>query len=116
MLANARLEGVGNPSGELRHPAQPRAMIGTVPPSALQAAPVTYEARSEQRKAITAAISLGLGEPAERPARADRGEHLVARLACARGLLVGEPAVVRASAPVAVGPGVTALQRMPFGA
>ena len=34
-------------------------MIGTVPPSALHAAPVTYEARSEQRNAITAAISSG---------------------------------------------------------
>ena len=34
-------------------------MIGTVPPSALQAAPVTYDARSEARKAITAAISSG---------------------------------------------------------
>ena len=29
-------------------------MIGTVPPSALHAAPVTYDARSEQRNAITA--------------------------------------------------------------
>jgi hypothetical protein len=32
-------------------------MIGTVPPSALHAAPVTYDARSEHRKTITAAIS-----------------------------------------------------------
>ena len=34
-------------------------MIGTLPPSALQAAPVTYDARSEQRKTMTAAISSG---------------------------------------------------------
>ena len=63
-------------------------MIGTVPPSALQAAPVTYDARSEQRKTITAAISSGSGEPPERPPGADLGEHLVAV-----ALLVGEPAV-----------------------
>ena len=44
-------------------------MIGTVPPSALQAAPVTYEARSEQRKTMTAAISSGrASRPSGRPA------------------------------------------------
>ena len=32
-------------------------MIGTVPPSTDQAAPVTFEARSEQRNTIAAAIS-----------------------------------------------------------
>ena len=40
-------------------------MIGTVPPSALHAAPVTYDARSEQRKAIARDL-VGLREPAER--------------------------------------------------
>ena len=45
---------------ELADPALERAhqrMMGTVPPSALQAAPVTYEERSEQRNTITEAIS-----------------------------------------------------------
>ena len=47
----------------------PQRMIGTVPPSALHAAPVTYEARSEQRKTITAAISSGrASRPSGRPA------------------------------------------------
>ena len=53
-------------------------MIGTVPPSADQAAPVTYEARSEARNAITAAISIGLREAAEGASGADLVEHLVA--------------------------------------
>ena len=44
-------------------------MIGTVPPSALQAAPVTYDARSEQRKTMTEAISSGrASRPSGRPA------------------------------------------------
>ncbi len=44
-------------------------MMGTVPPSALHAAPVTYDARSEQRKTITAAISSGrASRPSGRPA------------------------------------------------
>ena len=67
-------------------------MIGTVPPSALHAAPVTYEARSEQRKTTTLAISSGVAETSERPPRADLLEHLVAVTA----LLVGEPALSRA--------------------
>jgi hypothetical protein len=54
-------------------------MIGTVPPSALQAAPVTYDARSEQRKAITEAISPG---SARRPSGRD-----VQRLPDARRLV-----------------------------
>ncbi len=63
-------------------------MIGTVPPSALQAAPVTYEARSEQRNTITEAISSGAREPPERPSRADLRENLVTI-----ALLIGETAV-----------------------
>ena len=62
-------------------------MIGTVPPSALHAAPVTYDARSEQRKTITAAISSGRASRPERPPGADLREHLVSV-----ALLLGEPA------------------------
>ena len=73
-------------------------MIGTVPPSALHAAPVTYDARSEQRKTITAAISSGRARRPERPSGADLREHVVAF-----ALLVGEPTVaqpgVRGSRP-----------------
>ena len=69
-------------------------MIGTVPPSTLHAAPVTYAARSEQRKVITEATSSGSARrPSGRPA-GDGGEHLVARLAGARSLLVGKAAGV----------------------
>src|SRR6478736_4698926 len=57
-------------------------ITGTVPPSALQAAPVTYEDRGEHRKAITAAIWS-----ASPPDASQADER--------------------------VGPGVTALQRMP---
>jgi hypothetical protein len=65
-------------------------MIGTVPPSALQAAPVTYDVRSEQRKTITAAISSGsASRPSGRPAPTDLGEHLIARAL----LLVGKAAL-----------------------
>ena len=50
-----------------RHAAQ--MMIGTVPPSALHAAPVTYDARSEQRNTMTEAISSGrASRPSGRPA------------------------------------------------
>ena len=67
-------------------------MIGTVPPSALQAAPVTYDERGEHRKTITDAISSGSAKPSERPAGPDRLQHLVPRLPALLGLLVGEPA------------------------
>ena len=71
-------------------------MIGTVPPSTLQAAPVTYDARSEQRNTITAAISSGSARrPRGRPA-ADPGEHSVAL-----ALLIGEAAL----AEPGLGPG-----------
>ena len=60
------------PSSRRSHPlleARHQTMIGTVPPSALQAAPVTYDARSEPRKTITAAISSGrASRPSGRPA------------------------------------------------
>ena len=62
-------------------------MIGTVPPSTDQAAPVTYAARSDRRKTITSAISPGSREPAERSAGGDLREHLVAV-----ALLLREPA------------------------
>ena len=128
VVANARLEGVGNPSGgsvmrarlvavpalaealggptttptlpgvwqgivtldgqahasatdpcrTRNNPPTAQMMIGTVPPSALHAAPVTYDAHSEQRKAIARDL-VGLREPAGgRPAPS--GEHLVPRL------------------------------------
>ena len=68
-------------------------MIGTVPPSALQAAPVTYEARSEHRNAITAAISSGsASRPSGRPAPTASSTSS-RRLAAAHGLLVGETTV-----------------------
>ena len=62
-------------------------MIGTVPPSALQAAPVTYEARSEQRNTITAAISSGrASRPSGRP-----GAHAAQHLVPLSALLIREP-------------------------
>ena len=67
-------------------------MIGTVPPSALHAAPVTYEARSEHRNAITAAISSGSASlPSGRPAPTASSTSS-RRLAGALALLVGEAA------------------------
>ena len=87
-------------------------MIGTVPPSALHAEPVTYDARSEQRNDDHGRDLLGLGEPAERPPGADGLEHLVSRFPVRRP--AGRRARPRPShASVAVGPGVTALQRIP---
>ena len=63
-------------------------MIGTVPPSTDQAAPVTYARAAEQRNTITAAISPGsASRPSGRPA-ADLRQHLVAV-----ALLLGEPAL-----------------------
>src|SRR6266508_633562 len=87
-------------------------MTATVPPSALQAAPVTYDDTGEQRKAITAAISSGSARrPSGRPAPTlastssrvfpDRAATWPAR----------PPSPVHAS--VATGPGATALQRIP---
>src|SRR5204862_6296218 len=82
-------------------------MIGTVPPSALHAAPVTYEARSEQRKAITEAISSGsASRPSGRPAPTFASTSPRSPCWSAR-----PPSPSHAS--VAVGPGVTALQRIP---
>ena len=63
-------------------------MIGTVPPSALHAAPVTYDERGRAQKDDHRGDLARLGEPAERPPRADLREHLVAV-----ALLVGESAV-----------------------
>ncbi len=65
-------------------------MIGTVPPSALHAAPVTYEApvRAEERDHVR--DLLGLREAAQRPALRDGLEHLLAGLAGPGRLLVGE--------------------------
>jgi hypothetical protein len=86
-------------------------MIGTVPPSADQAAPVTYEARSEARNAITAAISSGSARrPSGRPAPTFASTSS------------RSPPCWSASPPspshawVAVGPGVTALHRIPSAA
>ena len=82
-------------------------MMGTVPPSALHAAPVTYEARSEQRKTITDAISSGrASRPSGRPAPTFASTSSRSPCWSAR-----PPAPSQAS--VSVGPGVTALQRMP---
>src|SRR5919201_6345679 len=87
-------------------------MIGTVPPSALHAEPVTYEARSEHRKQITAAISSGSARrPSGRPAPTEAST-------CSR-VLSDRPACGWARPPspshasVAVGPGVTALHLIP---
>ncbi len=80
-------------------------MIETVPPSADQAAPVTYPARSGQEKHDHRRDLARLGEPAERTAGADLREDLVAVT-----LLGREPGVARPCFRVAVGPGVTALQ------
>ena len=67
--------------------------MGTAPPSTAQAAPVTFEARSEQRNAITAAISSSV------PMRPSGGLDRVASSTSSRGLagalrdLVGQAAV-----------------------
>ena len=66
-------------------------MIGTVPPSALHAAPVTYDGAVGAEEDDHGGDLLGLGEPAERPAGADLREHLVAVAA----LLVGESALAQ---------------------
>ena len=68
-------------------------MIGTVPPSALQAAPVTYDARSEQRNTITEAISSGARESSERPSRADLRENLLTIALLIRKTALAEPCV-----------------------
>ena len=78
-----------DPLLERRH----QTMIGTVPPSALHAAPVTYEARSEQRKTIDRRDLLRAGEPPERAAGADLREHLVAVALLIREPTVAEPRV-----------------------
>ena len=82
-------------------------MIGTVPPSALQAAPVTYDARRSEERDHGGDL-FRLGEPADGPPCSDLRQHLVTFAA----LLVGQPALP-SHASVAVGPGVTALQRIP---
>src|SRR2546423_9903463 len=87
-------------------------MIGTVPPSALQAEPVTYEARSEHRKQITPAISAGSARrPRGRPAptaSSTSSRVLLERAAC---WSARPPSPSHAS--VAVGPGATALHLIP---
>ena len=96
-LADARGEGVGNPPGDLGHRGHGsrcgrQMMIGTVPPSADQAAPVTYEARVGAGGTRSRGDLLGLGQPPQRPAGADLREHLVAV-----ALLLREPARRRAT-------------------
>ena len=86
----ALLEG-SDPLLERRH----QTMIGTVPPSALQAAPVTYEARSEARKTITAAISSGLRKAAERPPRSDLRENFLPLALLVCETTVAEPRLGR---------------------
>ena len=82
-------------------------MMGTAPPSALHAAPVTYEESGEQRKATTAAISCGsASRPSGRPAPTFASTS--SRSPC---WSASPPDPSQAS--VAVGPGVTALHRMP---
>src|SRR5919204_103050 len=93
-------------------PVERHTMIGTVPPSALHAAPVTYAARSEQRNVTTAAISSGSarrpsGRPAPTAARTS-SRVLPLRAAC---WSARPPSASHAS--VAVGPGVTAFERIP---
>ena len=91
-----------------RGPSAHQMMIGTVPPSALHAAPVTYDARSEQRKTITDGDLLRVARVVRaagprRPSRAPRRDRPAGRRAPRR----------RATRRSPVGPGVTALQRMP---
>src|SRR5207237_9706284 len=87
-------------------------MLVTAPPSALHAAPVTYRALSEQRNATTAAISSG-------SARRPRGRPLPTASSTSSFVLPLVAACWSARPPspsqasVAVGPGVTALQRTP---
>src|SRR5262245_43992090 len=88
--------------------ARAQMMIGTVPPSALHAAPVTYEARSEQRKTTTAAISSGRARrPRGRPA-----PTFASTSSRSPPCWSARPPSPNQAA-VAVGPGVTALQRIP---
>ena len=112
LLADPRGEGVGDPPCDARargHGSrQDQMMIGTVPPSTDQAAPVTYEARSDSEEHDHVGDLAGLREPAQRPPGGDLGEHLVAV-----ALLVGETARRRATPPSPSGPASTALQRMP---
>src|SRR5690349_11670393 len=86
-------------------------ITGTVPPSTPQAAPVTYDARGEHRKAITAAISSGSairfnGRPEATAARTS------SRLRCPDAVWSARPPGA-SQAGESVGPGATALQRMP---
>src|SRR3954470_710095 len=87
-------------------------MIGTVPPSALHAAPVTYDARGEHKNATTEAISSGSARrPSGRPAptaASTSARDLPLRAPC---WSASPPSPSQAS--VAVGPGVTALHRIP---
>ena len=87
-------------------------ITGTAPPSTDHAAPATFEAASEQRNAITAAISSSVPK---RPSgcRAGGGpEHLLARHPLRLRGLVGQ-AAGRQPQLVPTGPGVTALTSTP---
>src|SRR6185312_6853311 len=82
-------------------------MMGTVPPSALHAAPVTYEARSEHRNTTTEAISSGW---ASRPSGLP--EATFARISSRSPCWSARPPSPN-QISVPVGPGVTALLRIP---
>ena len=75
-------------------------IVGTEPPSTDQAAPTTFDARSEQRNTIAAATSSSV--PMRPRGRLERValEHLVPALARARGELVGEAALARPRLPL----------------
>ena len=79
VLANARLEGVGNPSGELRHASS--ALDDDRDGAAVRAPGGAGDVRRPGRAEEDdhGCDLLGLGEPAERTTRADGREHLVAR-------------------------------------
>src|SRR5436305_12648135 len=90
-------------------------ITGTVPPSAPQAAPVTYDERGEQRNAITAAISSGSairfsGRPAATAASTS------SRLRSESAAVWSARPPIPSQADDRVGPGATALQRMPSSA
>ena len=74
---------------------------GTLPPSTDHAAPVTFDARSEQRNTIAAAISSSVPKRPERRLGRRGLEHLLAGAARARRDLVGQAALAgpRARSP-----------------
>jgi hypothetical protein len=84
-------------------------MIGTVPPSADHAAPVTLLARALERKTTTVGDLARLGQAPERDLARLRRERLLARAARARGDLLGQAVGRRSTAPRRRRPGATAL-------